>query len=48
MKKLVDAAIVAALLMISIPDPPQSAFPGEQPPSITEITADDSHGDRPC
>lgn len=39
MNKLVDAAIVAALLLASIPDLPAQATPA---------SADDSHGDRPC
>lgn len=48
MKKLVDAAIVAALLMTSCPESLSSVLSVEQPPAITETAADATHGDRPC
>ena len=44
MKKLVDAAIVAALLMLSVPDLPPADLPLDPPGQVTET----SHGDRPC
>lgn len=44
MKKLVDAALVAALLMISCPEPLSRDLPD---PPIVQVT-EASHGDRPC
>lgn len=44
MKKLVDAAIVAALLMISCPQ----ALPNDLPASPAVQVTEASHGDRPC
>ena len=47
MKKLVDAAIVAALLMLAVPDLPLTDAPPPPPAQVTEAVQP-SHGDRPC
>lgn len=48
MNKLFDAAVVAALLMASIPDLPQPALPFDLPAQMVEAPVGDAHGDRPC
>ena len=48
MNKLVDAAIVAALLMINCPEPPPADDPAQSPTQPPAQVAEESHGHRPC
>lgn len=44
MKKIADAAVVAALLMLACADPLPTDLPDAPPAQVAEV----SHGDRPC